>query len=29
MPAALDPFILWPAGLALGGWLFFEIAKHM
>jgi hypothetical protein len=24
----LNPFILWPAGIALGGLLFFEIAKH-
>jgi hypothetical protein len=24
----LNPFILWPIGLALGGLLFFEIAKH-
>jgi hypothetical protein len=29
MPVALDPFILWPASIALGGWLFFEIAKRM
>jgi hypothetical protein len=24
----LNPFILWPIGVALGGLLFFEIAKH-
>jgi hypothetical protein len=24
----LSPFILWPIGVALGGLLFFEIAKH-
>ena len=24
----LNPFILWPVGIALGGLLFFEIAKH-
>ncbi len=23
-----SPFILWPIGIALGGLLFFEIAKH-
>jgi hypothetical protein len=29
MPIALDPFILWPASIAVGGWLIFEIAKRM
>jgi hypothetical protein len=29
MPTVIDPFILWPASIALGGWLFFEIAKRM
>jgi hypothetical protein len=24
----VNPFILWPIGVALGGLLFFEIAKH-
>ncbi len=24
-----NPFILWPVGIALGSWLFFEIAKRM
>jgi hypothetical protein len=24
----VNPFILWPVGIALGGLLFFEIAKH-
>jgi hypothetical protein len=24
----INPFILWPIGVALGGFLFFEIAKH-
>ena len=24
----LTPFILWPVGLALGGFLFFEITKR-
>ena len=24
----LNPFILWPIGVALGGLLFFEIAKR-
>jgi hypothetical protein len=28
MPDVLNPFILWPIGVALGGLLFFEIAKH-
>jgi hypothetical protein len=23
------PFIYWPVGIALGGWLFFEIASRM
>ena len=23
------PLIYWPVGIALGGWLFFEIAKRM
>jgi hypothetical protein len=29
MPTVIDPFILWPASIALGGWLFFVIAKRM
>ena len=24
----LNPFILWPIGVALSSWLFFEITKH-
>ena len=29
MPEAIYPLLYWPAGIALGGWLFFEIAKRM
>ena len=29
MSAALYPIIGWPLGIAVGGWLFFEIAKRM
>jgi hypothetical protein len=29
MSAALYPIIDWPLGIALGGWLFFEIARRM
>jgi hypothetical protein len=29
MPAAIDPFILWPASIAVGGWLFFDIAQRI
>ena len=26
---SVDSFVLWPVGIAFGGWLFFEIAKRM
>ena len=26
---SIYPLIYWPVGIALGGWLFFEIAKRM
>ena len=29
MPEAAYSLIYWPVGIALGGWLFFEIAKRM
>lgn len=29
MPEAVYPLIYRPVGIALGGWLFFEIAKRM
>jgi hypothetical protein len=29
MPDAVYPLIYWPVGIALGGWLFFDIAKRM
>jgi hypothetical protein len=29
MPDIVYAFILWPAGIALGGLLFFEIARRM
>ncbi len=29
MPEAVYPLSYWPVGIALGGWLFFEIAKRM
>ena len=29
MLEAVYPLIYWPVGIALGGWLFFEIAKRM
>ena len=29
MFGSIDPPIYWPVGIALGGWLFFEIAKRM
>jgi hypothetical protein len=29
MPETIYPLIYWPVGIALGGWLFFEIAKRM
>lgn len=29
MYEAVYPLIYWPIGVALGGWLFFEIAKRM
>jgi hypothetical protein len=28
MLEVVSPFILWPVGIALGGLLFFEIAKR-
>ena len=27
MPNIVNPFILWPVGIAVGGFLFFEIAR--
>ena len=29
MHNVLYPLIYWPIGIALGSWLFFEIAKRM
>ena len=29
MPEVVYPFVCWPLGIAVGGWLFFEIAKRM
>ncbi len=29
MTDVVYPFIYWPVGIALGGWLFFEIARRM
>jgi hypothetical protein len=29
MFATLYPFVGWALGVALGGWLFFEIARRM
>jgi len=29
MPDIVYPFILWPVGIAVGGYLFFEIARRM
>jgi hypothetical protein len=29
MSNSVDSFVLWPVGIAFGGWLFFEIAKRM
>jgi hypothetical protein len=29
IPEAIYPLVYWPVGIALGGWLFFEIAKRM
>jgi hypothetical protein len=29
MAEAIYPLIYWPVGIALSGWLFFEIAKRM
>jgi hypothetical protein len=29
MPESIYPLIYWPVGIAVGGWLFFEIAKRM
>jgi len=29
MHEVVYPFIYWPIGIALGGWLFFEIARRM
>ncbi len=29
MHEVVYPFIYWPIGIALGSWLFFEIAKRM
>jgi hypothetical protein len=28
MPEVVYPLICWPVGIALGSWLFFEIAKR-
>lgn len=25
----VDSLVLWPVGIAFGGWLFFEIARRM
>ena len=29
MPDVVYPFILWPVGIAVGSWLFFEVARRM
>jgi hypothetical protein len=29
MSNSVDSFVLWPVGIAFGGWLFFEIARRM
>ncbi len=29
MPELAYSFILWPIGIALGSWLFFQIARRM
>jgi hypothetical protein len=29
MPAVVYPFVYWPVAIALGGWLFFAIARRM
>lgn len=29
MPDVVYPLIYWPIGVALGSWLFFEIARRM
>ena len=29
MPDVFYPLIYWPIGIALGSWLFFEIARRM
>ena len=29
MPFDGSPFVLWPFGIALGSWFFFEIARRM
>jgi hypothetical protein len=29
MPEVVYPLIYWPVGIALGSWLFFQIAKRM
>ena len=29
MHEVVYPLIYWPVGIALGKWVFFEIAKHM
>ena len=29
MPFDASPFVLWPFGIALGSWLFLEIAPRM
>jgi hypothetical protein len=29
MLAAVHPILYWPLGIALGGWIFFEIARRM
>ena len=29
MHEVVYPLIYWPVGVAIGGWLFFEIAKRM
>jgi hypothetical protein len=29
VPEVVYPLICWPVGIAVGGWLLFEIAKRM
>jgi hypothetical protein len=29
MKSAIYPLVCWPVGIAVGGWLFFEIARRM